>query len=380
VLGFAMVAIKSSNRSNAKSSSTWRFVIFMLSLTFVGILFLLVVRVTKPFINHTDAKTPHLGKQQQPNAKYSFNPILRHLGFDSDTLYQYIVMGHPNPTTSQVVIEVGCFRLDQSMVASSLGFRTLSFDPSPQNFQKMKEQYDRLPEEQRNRMELYPKAVSDQSGQILEFASIGGTGDHAVGVTIDQGNHKYVHKENAVVKVATVALDDLILSDAYKSTTIFLLKIDVQGHEAKVFKGLSKTLKAGSIRYILFEYWVDALDQACNQDFGSCTAVNDILVPLVDAGYELFDLSVSAHPLAGTKVTHAYTQRYFRPLNFEQNCQWFASLGAADRALQDKPYTMGYWTDVLAVYKGELSLSTSGDMTKEQGHAPLKYLNQYINK
>ncbi len=111
---------------------------------------------------------------------------------------------------------------------------------------------------------------------------------------------------------------------------------------------------------ILFEYWVDALDQASKQDFGSCTAVKDILIPLVDAGYDLFDLSVSAHPKAGTKVTHAYTQRYYRPLDFKANCHWFASRGAADRKAMvnngEEPYTMGYWTDILAVYKGELMI------------------------
>jgi len=356
-----MVSIKSSGRYT-KSSFKWIFICFGLIFALICILSLQLLMITS-----RNAKS-HLVGNQNPviwteikNNKYSFNPVLRQLGFDSDTLYDKILKSHPNPTASHVVIEVGCFRLDQSMAASALGFRTLSLDASPLNFQKMKEQFERLPDEQKSRMELYPKAVSDKSGKILEFASIGGTGDHAVGVHIDQGNAKYVNnRDKAVVQVETVALDDLIMSSSSTISSVFLLKVDVQGHEASVFRGLSKSIKGGKIRYILFEYWVDALDQASKQDFGSCTAVKDILIPLVDAGYDLFDLSVSAHPKAGTKVTHAYTQRYYRPLDFKANCHWFASRGAADRKAMvnngEEPYTMGYWTDILAVYKGELMI------------------------
>mmetsp|Transcript_29301 Transcript_29301/g.41934 ORF Transcript_29301/g.41934 Transcript_29301/m.41934 type:complete len:382 (-) Transcript_29301:817-1962(-) len=309
--------------------------------------------------------------------RYSFNPVLRHMGLGSDTLFEYLLAGHPNPTTiASVVIEVGCFRLKQSITASNLGFKTLSFDASPKNFAEMEKQFEQLPNDQKSRMQLFQKAVSDKSGQVLQFASIGGTGDHAAGVDLDAGMQKYVNAPNqGIINVETVALDDIVQNQP-PDHSVFLLKVDVQGHEASVFRGASKSILNGKIRYILFEYWVDALDQARNRDFGSCTAVRDILIPLVDAGYELFDLSLTAHPKAGKSVTRDYVQRYFRPLNFDEHCNWFASLGASDRQKRNSDadgsaqgYSMGYWTDVLAVYKGSFDLGN--DMSTVKGHAPL---------
>ena len=315
-------------------------------------------------------------RRQALSYRYSFNPVLRHIGLNSDTLFEYLVASHPNPTIASIVIEVGCFRLKQSITASNLGFKTISFDPSPKNFAEMEKQFEQLPNDQKSRMQLFQKAVSEKSGQVLQFASIGGTGDHAAGVDLDAGMQKYVNAPNqGIINVETVALDD-ILQNQPPDHSVFLLKVDVQGHEASVFRGASKSILNGKIRYILFEYWVDALDQARNRDLGSCTAVRDILIPLVVAGYELFDLSLSAHPKAGTSVTHDYVQRYFRPLNFDEHCKWFASLGASDRQKRNSDvdgsaqgYSMGYWTDVLAVYKGSFDLSN--DMKTVKGHAPL---------
>ena len=240
----------------------------------------------------------------------------------------------------------------------------------------MQAEYNNLPEEQQSLMKLYKNAVSAKSGDFLTFSAIGGTGDHVSGVDIDAGKYKYLAKPNkAEVQIETVALDDIISSLPPEQQSIFLLKVDVQGHEASVFDGLTESLKAGKMRYILFEYWVDALDQARNNDFGTCSSVKDILMPLVDAGYELFDLSVLAHPKAGNEVTRAYLGNYFRPLNFEEHCKWFASLGIKDR--QNKggggegaAYEMGYWTDVLAVYKGDFLMTEVGNELNIQGRRP----------
>merc|ERR1719491_2932346 len=159
---------------------------------------------------------------------------------------------------------------------------------------------------------------------------------------------KYDTKPNSLVNVPTVTLDDTI-ANLKPHESVFLVKIDVQGHEAQVFKGFEKSIKAGKVRNILFEYWVDALDNAADQPSGTCTGVENILLPLVNAGYTLFDTMIQHHPNAQklSPEVHQTLFPYFRPLNFMDNCMWYV-----DKGKKTPNYNMGYWTDVLAVYNG----------------------------
>jgi len=142
---------------------------------------------------------------------------------------------------------------------------------------------------------------------------------------------KYDVNPASKVQVETLALDDLI--DSLPSGShVFLAKIDVQGHEASVFEGMQKSISQGKIRYILFEYWVDALDQAAGLPTGSCSSVNTILRPLYNAGYSLYDLSVLFHPGANDKSTQmANWKKWFRPVDAQEHCEWFANLGKRGR-------------------------------------------------
>jgi hypothetical protein len=161
------------------------------------------------------------------------------------------------------------------------------------------------------------------------------------------------------VAVQTISLDNVILA-LPPQQAVLLLKVDVQGYEAQVFKGLQRTLAAGRVRYILFEYWVDAIDVMSNHAPGSCSAVDNILQPLTAAGYDLFDLSLQAHPLAGRSVMDRWVDRYYLPLGGMAQCRWYAERGARQR--QNTSYGMGYWTDVLAVFTGEFETREIGQL------------------
>jgi len=290
-------------------------------------------------------------------------PILRHIGLSSDALFPMLLQSHPQPTESTVVIEVGCFRLQQSLLAAKNGFRTYSVEASPTNYKQMTTRHDQLLTEDKKAHDLITilnKAGSAKSRQVLTFDAIGGTGDHVAGVNLDAAQKtKYDVNPASKVQVETLALDDLI--DSLPSGShVFLAKIDVQGHEASVFEGMQKSISQGKIRYILFEYWVDALDQAAGLPTGSCSSVNTILRPLYNAGYSLYDLSVLFHPGANDKSTQmANWKKWFRPVDAQEHCEWFANLGKRGR--EELNYEMGYWTDILAVYGGAFSLEEQGN-------------------
>ena len=171
---------------------------------------------------------------------YKLNFLLRHLNFNADSVYQALIRNHPNPGGNNYVVEVGAFRLGQSINAATQGFAVLSVDASPNNFAKMKEQHEKLSPEVKSLIKLQHNAVSAKSGETLMFSAIGGTGDHISNVNIDAGQAKYDRKPNkGQVAVQSVSMDDLLSTHLPPDSSVYILKVDVQGHEASVFSGLT---------------------------------------------------------------------------------------------------------------------------------------------
>ena len=91
-----------------------------------------------------------------------------------------------------------------------------------------------------------------------------------------------------------------------------MVKIDTQGHEIEVFKGFQESLRRGLMRYVLFEYWVDAMDEAEGAEFGACRSV-DILNTLSSYGYDTFDMGVLNHPKAPQSRKGHWREKYVEP-------------------------------------------------------------------
>jgi len=90
-----------------------------------------------------------------------------------------------------------------------------------------------------NNVKIYPYAVSDNDGFAILFEDKK-TGLDSYIIEKTKSNSKYT-------KIRTIKLDSLNLDKP-----ICLLKIDVQGNEVKVFKGMAESLK--NTAYIVFEY------------------------------------------------------------------------------------------------------------------------------
>lgn len=320
-------------------------VFFVATLTITLVSFTLVVGL--------DKDSASIGRESVKLVRdlHNLNPLLRALGYSSDQLFETLLMhGISDKQPHLTVIEVGAHRLKQSAFAAECGFNVITFDASPTNFKEMEKEWGALRSEQKDRIVMHNKAVGKESGQTVSFSSIGGTGDHVDGTqTLDEAEKVRDRKSNqaATVSVETISLDDVILS-LPSEQWVYLVKIDVQGYEANVFRGMSKALAGSKIRYILFEYWVDALDQTAGLPLGSCSGVTDILEPLARAGYELFDLSVQNHP-KGQNLRPNRKESRFSPLEFDLNCQWMHR--RSEEARDKIDYSMGYWTDIVAVNK-----------------------------
>ena len=100
-------------------------------------------------------------------------------------------------------------------------------------------------------LELQNLALGSRSGQATLYRSSFNSGDNRLSASA-------THKDAVSVEIAR--LDD-VLGD----TPIDLVKMDVQGWEAEVLRGMEQILKNNSEMTIYFEYWPEGLRRAGEQ-------------------------------------------------------------------------------------------------------------------
>ena len=180
---------------------------------------------------------------------------------------------------------------------------------------------------------------------------------------------------NVVVK--SVAIDDILnnkieptidyeMKETGKSErkieSLYMLKIDVQGHEPLVFEGVQESIRKNKIDMILFEYWPKGID-FLNDNLGTereCQVPVRMMHQIVDAGYKMYALAAMYHPkapldTARKEIIEYNSGRISDHLNsVEDHCKWFYKLDSLrDGKMEDGlVYEFGFWTDILAVRSG----------------------------
>lgn len=94
--------------------------------------------------------------------------------------------------------------------------------------------------------EVHDIALSDQNGTV-SFENLGGASPCNRVVSEDNAN-------TALVKVPCMRLDDFLGQRADLPAAISAIKIDVEGHENSVLRGMTRTLTEQRPRVIMFEY------------------------------------------------------------------------------------------------------------------------------
>jgi FkbM family methyltransferase len=147
-----------------------------------------------------------------------------------------------------------------------------AFEPVPYNYERLTANVELNGYEN---VQLNRAAVGDHVGEVslglYEASSVGNaTGGYSVG-----GEH------GSSISAPLVKLDDY-LADAVDGR-VRLLKIDVEGLEPQVLKGLAETLRTAPPEAIMFELFAHRLEQQGSRP-------GDLYELLEDAGYRLYQL------------------------------------------------------------------------------------------
>ena len=164
------------------------------------------------------------------------------------------------------------------IVKNKPSIKYIGFEASPIVFDFLRENFSI---NEIKYFELYNKVVHEDDNQAMKFYQFEKYGKCSLAPTFTE-EYTFVN---------SISLDTFCIKR--KIHTINWIKIDVQGFELFVFKGLKQLLQNKKVENILFEFepWEE---EAAGLEKGA--AQNHLL----DLGYELFDIS-------GKKITHIIT-------------------------------------------------------------------------
>jgi len=145
--------------------------------------------------------------------------------------------------------------------------RVIAFEPDPVNYLLLKKN---IIANKYNNVVLVNKAVSDESCVLPLFLSSVNNGDHRL---YDDGGHR------DFVNVDSISLDEYF-KDNYK---VDFIKIDAQGAEGRILKGMKNVINCNKRLKILTEFWPDRL-RACGVD------PKEYIFSIQKYGFEAFDV------------------------------------------------------------------------------------------
>ncbi len=238
-----------------------------------------------------------------------------------------------------VTFEVGAHSAGQSIDAVKAKFDTHIFEPSPASYERIKRSMAGVIRENgeiEKYLHLHNVAVGSTTGDMLDFAASGGTGDHVgefdiwnmkPGATTDE---KLKAKSGTLVKIPSMKLDDLIFHHSIEKEApieeVYALKVDTQGFEPHVFSGLEESIKNHKIQYILTEYWPNGMALMNNRS-DKCDLAVETLSPIVSAGYSIYALPITVHASVkgvARKINEQWQKRSFDDLRAD--CEYLLNL------------------------------------------------------
>lgn len=169
-----------------------------------------------------------------------------------------------------VVLDIGANTGYYSIIAAKKSRHIYAFEPGSSNRKKLEEniQLNKL-----NNITVLPYAVSDKQGDTELFIA----GDDNTGMnSLEQPGNFSGHKE----VVAVVSIDDWVAENNIPG--ISLIKIDVEGSEMKVLKGMQAVIEEQKP-----VFFMEVIGQLLMQ---SGHSVNDIYNFLFSRGYYAYEI------------------------------------------------------------------------------------------
>ena len=296
--------------------------------------------------------------------------VLHRNGGDSlwDLLLKEAVMIRSENNGGDVnIMEVGMHSPKQCLMAAEAGLQSYCVEPSPNSLGRIMKGFDAAADSTKKNIRFYQMAAGSSTGIDLEFSSSGGTGDH-VGGAIDIWHMEKLadaqqpaHESKVTVK--SVAIDDIIADNIVEPTNdyagrgknnridnMFLVKVDTQGFEPAVFSGLTKSIAEHKIDFLITEYWPKGID-FMNDMTDKCVKPVAMLEMLASNGYTLFAMANVSHPSSSVpkEAKHWLNDSRINNIPYHDlkaHCMFYYDV---ERRFPSEEYSMGYWTDILAV-------------------------------
>ena len=171
-----------------------------------------------------------------------------------------------------------------SLMASSLGYDVVAFEPMSRNARKLARSVAR--NGFGRRVQLFQDAVSDIHGQRVSLRETD---------ALNRGNGRITDESPALGAdgvygldyVDTVTLSGALLLAPYEPVDAHIVKVDVEGHEARVLLGARDWICSRTVRHILIEF-----SEATRSSTAAPAA--DMFSFMRRAGYTVSDVSVGS--------------------------------------------------------------------------------------
>lgn len=169
--------------------------------------------------------------------------------------YNILVERHPNFFLGGNILDIGANIGYTATVfdrAVSPDYRVYAFEPEPFNFEML----ERVARKAPARIVPIQSAVGDQDGTIALWENKHHHGDHRI--LTDQFRQCVAKSGALAVPITSV---DTFISNQRGDFPIRFIKIDVQGYELPVCKGMDRTLAANPRAIVALEYMPSAMRQ-----------------------------------------------------------------------------------------------------------------------
>jgi FkbM family methyltransferase len=200
----------------------------------------------------------------------------------------------PGYTFVDVGANIGYFATLASKRVGSDG-AVLAIEPDPGNFQllEMNVLQNRL-----ENVRLFNLAAGASMGEGLLFKSHWNLGDHRLYASSDDSRHS--------VRVPIRTVDEIVADAGFEEVDI--IKVDVQGYESFVQKGMTRTLAQSKALSVITEYWPYGMKEAGGSP-------EEYIQTFMDMGYAAY--IVTNDTLVGPFTTVESIDANVPPINME---------------------------------------------------------------
>lgn len=189
-------------------------------------------------------------------------------------------------TVIDVGAHIGYYTLLLAGLVGKKG-QVYAFEPSPENFKILKKN---VKINGYTNVTLVNKALSNQPGLLNLYLSQFSQADHQT---------YYTKAQKPFIKVRAATLDKYFKN---LKKEISFIKIDVQGFESKIIKGMDNLLSKNKRLKILIEFWPLGISNSKENP-------KELLEILVDNRYKIYDISEYTNTVKRSNVT-ALLEKY----------------------------------------------------------------------